>query len=165
MKFNFKALAAVAALLGSATVQAQGAYVGGVFGIMDVDAPGNSPFNAGVRAGYTWDSGWGIEVEATDSVIEGEYDYYWSDYDYSLATQAIYATYRRNQRDFYLKGRVGYLREELSVDNWQAQESDTGLSAGFGIGFNLTDKAVMELDYTLIEADVNYWSGSVVYKF
>ncbi|AWF82760.1 hypothetical protein BTJ40_19150 [Microbulbifer sp. A4B17] len=164
MSFNLKAMAVATALLCSATVQAQGAYVGGVFGVMDVDAAGDSPFNAGVRAGYTWGSGWGFEAEVTDSVIEGEYDLYWYDYNYSLTTQAVYATYR-TQGDIYLKGRIGYLHEELEVDDWGSDYSDSGASAGFGAGFKLTDKAALELDYTFIESDVDYWSGSVVYKF
>ncbi|MCO1333604.1 porin family protein [Microbulbifer sp. OS29] len=164
MRFKSKALAAAAALLCSAFVQAEGAYVGGVFGVMNVDDAGDSPLNAGVRAGYAWGSGWGIEAEFTDSVVEGEYDVYWYNLEYSLATQAVYATYR-SEGDIYLKGRLGYLHEELEVDGWGEEYTDSGISAGIGAGFKLTDKAVFELDYTLIETDVDYWSGSVVFNF
>ncbi|WP_444915483.1 porin family protein [Microbulbifer sp. TRSA007] len=162
--FNLKAMAAVTALLCSATAYGQGAYIGGVFGALDVDARGENPLNGGIRAGYTWGSGWGFEAEVTDSVIDGEFDYYWHDYNYSLATQAVYATYR-SPGNIYLKGRIGYLHEELEIDNWEKEYSDNGASAGLGAGFKLTDEATLELDYTIIESDVNYWSGSVVYKF
>ncbi|WP_444900950.1 outer membrane beta-barrel protein [Microbulbifer sp. SSSA007] len=163
MRFNFKDLAVAAALVCSATTQAEGAYVGGVFGVMNTDASGDSPLNAGIRAGYTSNSGWGIEVELTDSLVEGEYDYYWGDENYSLATQALYATYR-TQGDIYMKGRLGYLHEELDVDYF-GEYSDSGASAGIGAGFKLSEKVIFETEYTFIEADVDYWSGSLIVRF
>ncbi|MFA0811736.1 porin family protein [Microbulbifer epialgicus] len=166
MHINLKALAAAVALVCSAAAQAEGAYVGGVFGVMKTDVSGvsgDSPLNAGIRAGYTWNSGWGVEAELTDSLVEGEFDSYWGDENYSFATMALYATYR-SQGDIYFKGRLGYLREELYVDYF-GEYSDSGTSAGIGAGFKLTEKVTFEAEYTIIEADVDYWSGSLVVRF
>ncbi|WP_444920079.1 outer membrane beta-barrel protein [Microbulbifer sp. CnH-101-G] len=151
------------ALVCSAAAQAEGAYVGAVFGVMNTDADGDSSLNAGVRVGYGWNSGWGLEAEFTDSLVEGEYDYYWSEVEYSFATQAIYATYR-SEGDIYLKGRLGYLHEELDVDGF-GEYSDSGASAGIGAGFKLTESVLFEAEYTFIESDVDYWSGSLVVRF
>ncbi|GAB2887737.1 outer membrane beta-barrel protein [Microbulbifer echini] len=165
MGFGIRSLVAVVVLACSTAVQAEGAYVGAVFGVMNTDVSGDdSPLNAGIRAGYSWNSGWGLETELTNSVVEGEFNYhYWGAENYSLATQAIYATYR-SEGDIYLKGRLGYLREELEIDHF-GEYSDSGASAGIGAGFKLTERVLFETEYTFIESDVDYWSGSLVVRF
>ncbi|WP_299941424.1 outer membrane beta-barrel protein [uncultured Microbulbifer sp.] len=173
MSFNLKAVAATAALLCSAAVQAEGAYIGGVFGVMNTDVGDESPLNAGFRGGYTWNSGWGIEAEFTGSVVDGELvDFGYDPFrgrvdrgtvDYSISTQAVYATYR-TQGDIYFKGRFGYLNEEVDVKSF-GNGSDSGASVGVGAGFNLVENISFEAEYTLIEEEVDYWSGSLVVRF
>ncbi|MDP5211158.1 porin family protein [Microbulbifer sp. 2205BS26-8] len=160
MYFKLKALGAAAVLVCSAAVQAEGAYVGGTFGAMNVDAKyaDKNPLNAGIRGGYTWNSGLGIEAEFTGSASDGELD---DGSDYSISTQALYATYR-TQGDIYFKGRLGYLHEKVKAFR---EVSDDGFSAGIGAGFKLTENLSFEAEYTLVEQDVDYWSGSLVYHF
>ncbi|MDP5208622.1 porin family protein [Microbulbifer sp. 2205BS26-8] len=152
-------LAAVVALLCSAAVQAEGAYMGDEIGMMDADGSDDSPFNAGIRAGYTWNSGWGIEAELTGSMTDGDI----LDRDFSISTQAVYATYR-TQGDIYFKGRLGYLNEEVDVEYF-GDASDSGASVGVGVGFTLAENISFETEYTLIEEEVDYWSGSLVVRF
>lgn len=160
MSFNLKAVVA-AALLCSAAVQAEGAYIGGVFGVMNTDVGDECPLNASIRGGYTWSSGWGIEAEFTGSVVDGElvdfdYDLFRGrldreTVDYSISTQA----------DIYFKGRFGYLNEEVDVKSF-GNGSDSGASVGVGAGFKLAENLSFEAEYTRIEEEVNYWSGSLV---
>ncbi|GAB2509139.1 outer membrane beta-barrel protein [Microbulbifer agarilyticus] len=163
-----KQVLAALALLGCAMgAQAtEGSYFGAVAGLMATDIDGDSPFNAGARLGYNWPSGWGVEGEFTTSLSEGSYDfdaYYGSEtVNYSISTMALYGTYR-SQGDVYFKGRLGFLNESVDVEGYSA--SDSGLSVGLGAGFNISEALNFEAEYTLVEEDVNLWSGSLVFRF
>jgi len=161
MRFIVNSLAA-AALLCGASAHAEGGFIGAVGGVMNTDYVKDSPLNAGVRAGYNWASGWGVESEFTGSIADGRMQGYWEDVDYSLSTRALYATYR-SQGQTYFKSRIGYLSENIDTDDYSA--SDSGLSAGLGFGFYVSDNATVEGEYTLVEEDVGFWSGSVVVRF
>lgn len=163
----------VAGLVSTSVVQAQdtsGAFAGPVAGIMNVDIEGDNPFNAGLRGGYIWNSGWGVEGEFTGSLIEGEAEYrYWGgtySADLGISTLAAYGTYR-SPGQFYFKGKLGYLKEtvKISDDGDSFSESETGLSAGLGLGFDIMPNANVELEYTVVEEDVGFFSGSVVIRF
>lgn len=163
MRFPVKSLAA-AMLFWVGAVHAEGGYFGGVAGVMSTDIEGDSPFNGGFRIGYCGASGWGIEGEFTGSIVEGELDTYWyGEQDYSISTAALYGTYR-SHGDLYFKGRLGYLNEKVDFDGF-GSASDSGASAGLGFGFKVSENATMEAEYTLVEEDVNFWSGSVVFRF
>ncbi|GAB2509147.1 porin family protein [Microbulbifer agarilyticus] len=158
----------VAGLIGSSAVQAQDStgegFFGPVAGLMSVDVDGDNPFNAGFRGGYTWNSGWGIEAELTRSLSDGAY----YDVDYSINTFGVYGTYR-SAGQLYFKGKLGYLSETVNFDEsyWSDshKESDTGLSAGAGLGFHMARNAYVEAEYTLIEEDVDFFSASLVFRF
>ncbi|WP_078083391.1 porin family protein [Microbulbifer mangrovi] len=163
-----KKVLATALVLGcSISAQAsEGGYFGTVAGLMKTSINGDSPFNAGIRAGYTWNSGFGLEGEYTTSLVDGEarFNSGWGDFrwDYSISTFGAYATYR-SQGDLYFKGRLGVLNE--SIDFGGEKESDSGLSAGLGLGFNLSETVNLEAEYTLVEEDVDFWSGTLVFRF
>ncbi|WOX04544.1 porin family protein [Microbulbifer pacificus] len=166
-----KAFAVAALVCCSAAAQAsEGGYWGGVGGIMNVDIDGDNPFNAGVRAGYNWASGWGVEGELTGSLADGkaEYRYWGGNYgvDYSITTLAAYGTYRSSGQ-IYFKGKLGVLSEtvKFSDDGDSYSESDSGLSLGLGAGFNLSDNLNLEAEYTVVEEDVGFFSGSLVFRF
>lgn len=152
---------ALAALAWSGAASADG-YFGVTAGLMDVDVSGDSPFNAGIRGGFQSPAGWGVEGEATTSLSDGEFDTGFGSIDYSLDTVAAYGTYR-TQGDTYFKARAGVLYE--NVDAGFADGNDTGASAGLGVGFALGGNGSVELEYTFIESDVNYWSGSFIFRF
>lgn len=156
MKIYSRLLAALA-LIWSCGASAEG-YFGVVAGLMDVDLPGDSPVNGGLRGGYRWTSGWGVEGEATTSLSDGEF----ASVDYSLTTVAFYGTYR-TPGSVYFAARAGALYED--VDAGIANGSDTGLSAGLGVGFEAGEQMNLQLEYTLIETDVNFWSASMTFRF
>nr|WP_010131717.1 outer membrane beta-barrel protein [Microbulbifer agarilyticus] len=163
-----KQVLAALVLLGCAmgAQASEGSYFGTVVGLMATDIRGDSPFNAGARVGRTWSSGWGVEGEATTSLSKGSYDFdtfYGSrTVDYSITTVALYGTYR-SQGDIYFKGRLGVLNE--SVDFGGSSASEAGLSLGLGAGFNVSESMNFEAEYTLVEEDVNLWSGTLVFRF
>ena len=160
-KKNSAALAALA-LAWSCVVHAEG-YAGGSAGIMDADVAGDNPFNVGVRGGYRWPTGWGIEGEITTSLTNGKADVgFFGSVHYSVDTYAVYGTYR-TPGDVYFKARLGLLDEQ--VDAGPADGSDSGLTGGAGIGFDVGRSAEVQIEYTYIEQDLNYWSGSVIFRF
>ena len=163
-----KVLAAAVLLSCSVAAQAsEGGYFGAVAGVMNTSLDGDNPFNAGARAGYNWASGFGVEAEFTTSLVEGEVDFSnaWVDIkeDYSISTVAAYATYR-TQGSIYFKGRLGYLNESVDFGDG-VDGSDSGLSVGLGAGFVFTEAMTLEAEYTLIEEDVDMWSGTLQFRF
>ncbi len=147
----------------SCAVHAEGYDVGAVAGVVDADVAGDNPFNLGVRGGYEWSTGWGVEGELTTSVSDGKANLgFYGTYDYSVDTYAVYATYRTHG-DIYFKGRLGFLDEE--VDAGPVDHGDSGVSGGAGVGFDLGNDIDVQLEYTRIEKDLNLWSGSLVVRF
>lgn len=63
-----------------------------------------------------------------------------------------------------LKGKAGYLREDLKISGpgGSVSDNESGLSLGGGIGFMLGSSR-LELEYTIIEADVNYLSVGFIF--
>ncbi|MEX2964105.1 outer membrane beta-barrel protein [Microbulbifer sp. TYP-18] len=167
MRSNLKVLVAAVALLCSAGSQAEGVYIGGVFGLMNTDVGRTSPFNVGVRGGYTWSSGWGVEAEYTDSASDGSLDVFGvgvspTSADYSISTEALYLTYMTSG-DLYFKARLGYLNETVDIASFSA--SDSGGSVGLGGGFKFSENVSFETEYTLIEEDVDLLSGTLIFRF
>ncbi|MBB3059842.1 outer membrane beta-barrel protein [Microbulbifer rhizosphaerae] len=159
MRTFAKGLAALA-LACSSAANAEGGYFGGTAGLMTIDRSNfDDPFNLGLRAGYTFASGWGFEGEYTNSIISGEADAFSGDIDVDIQTLAFYGTYR-SHGNIYFKGRAGILHEDIDFFG-----DDTGISLGAGVGFNFGPNTNVELEYTLIEEDVNFWSGTMILSF
>lgn len=155
--------AAALALVFSAGASAQDTYWGGTIGLMDIDMRNaDSPVNLGLRGGLTLPSGWGFEAEYTNSLISGEADAFSGDADVDIQTLAGYGTYR-SYGNIYFKGRLGLLYEDVDVGGFS--EDDTGISLGGGVGFDFGPNTNVELEYTMIEEDVGFWSGTMTLNF
>lgn len=154
---------AALALVGSSAAYAEGGYWGGTVGLMDIDLPhADNPINIGLRGGYTLPSGWGFEGEYTNSLVSGDANVFSNDVDVDIQTLAGYGTYR-TFGDIYFKGRLGLLYED--VDFGPYSDDDTGISLGGGVGFNFGPNTNVELEYTMIEEDVGFWSGTMTLNF
>jgi outer membrane immunogenic protein len=169
-----KKLALFAALLTAATTsfaddsERQGIYGGLGIGIMNIDYKGaDSLTNGALQLGYHFTNNWAAELQYTNSLsgsevtVNNDYGYgYRSSFtiDVTLQTIAAYGVYR-GDGDVYFKGKMGLLQEKVSG------VIDTGLSVGAGVGFNLFDSAALELEATLIEQDITYFSASLNFGF
>lgn len=156
MSFSFKTLPALIILSAvSLTAGAEG-YFGFKGGIMSIDLAGiDDPINAGVVFGSNRGAGWGFEGELTLSMIDGEYSIFGSDFDVSIRTLAGYAAFR-SEGDTYFKGKLGVLNEDVEIGS--ISEDDTGASYGFGVGWRQGDGSMVELEYTIVEEDVDFIS-------
>jgi len=151
--------------------QAAGGYLGASVGIMDNNVSGfDDATNAGVLAGYdvyTQDIFTvSLEAELTTTVADGDVNINGLKGDWDVDTQAAYVVARLGER-FYMKVRYGVLREDVSVKvaGFSQRGSDTGGSWGAALGWMITPQWGVQVDGTLVEADLNYWNAGLKYHF
>jgi opacity protein-like surface antigen len=115
--------------------------------------PAEGEFNYRISGG-DWDYGFGPASATTE---------------FKLWTIAGYFAYRYPVGDnLFLKGKAGILYEnvdaEVTLDymgehySYYGGGTDTGLSIGAGVGMKLSEKLTGEVEFTVIESDVNYLS-------
>ena len=148
-------------------VSAQGdTYFGVKAGSMSVDVDGISDvINAGVLVGYNVNKNLAIEGEFTTSLSDGDATISGSQGKWNIDTIAVYAVHR-SAGDTYFKGKVGFLNEDISITipgYVPFSGSDSGLSFGVGVGFEVGKSSRIEFEYTLIEADVNMLSATYLF--
>ncbi len=158
-------------LLGTAAAVQAGGYLGASIGIMDNDVAGfDDATNAGVLAGfdvYTRDIfSVSLEAEATTTVSDGDVTINGLRGDWDIDTQAAYVAARLGE-SAYIKVRYGVLREDVSIKvaGVSRNDSDTGGSWGAALGWMITPQWGVQLDGTLVEADLNYWNAGLTYRF
>lgn len=145
-------------------------YIGLKAGKLMIDVPeyvdaNSTGFVVGYRIFDNASGSFAVEGEYTKSTQEnitvsnvtGKWD---------MDTLAVYFAYRSGG-DLYLKGKIGYLNEDVNVSIAGASisGSDNGLSAGIGGGWKFGKKAALELEYTIIEQDANFISVGVNFSF
>lgn len=143
-------------------------YLGLKVGSMMVDVSGFDDASAvGFVAGYKFFDNAGGSV-----AIEGEYndsssaDIKGFPAKWDIRTVAVYLAYR-SAGDLYFKGKAGYLDEKVTASGFGTtiSGSDSGLSVGVGGGWKMGKQAALELEFTIIEEDVNYLSLGVIFSF
>ena len=153
---------------GSALAAGSPFYLGLKVGSMMVDV---SEFEDADSVGLV--AGYKIYDNASGSVaIEGEYtnsssaDINGIPGKWDIDTLAVYLAYR-SSGDLYFKGKIGYLDEDISASAFgtSISGSDSGLSVGVGGGWKIGTKSALELEYTMIEEDVNFLSLGVNFSF
>ena len=75
--------------------------------------------------------------------------------DAEYESYAIYAAYRTPSQ-YYAKLRAGYLEGTLKTDTRKWEED--GFSGGVAFGIELGDAFTIEAGYTVIQADLKYFS-------
>ncbi len=170
MKTGKTGAALVLSLVATA-VQAEGWYLGASAGLMNNDVSGfDDATNVGALVGYdlyTRDIfAVSLEGELTTTVSDGDISIYGMRGDWNIDTQAAYVAARLGER-FYIKVRYGVIREDVSVKAGGISQSgsDTGGSWGAALGWMFTPQWGAQLDGTLVDSDVYYWSLGVKYQF
>lgn len=165
---HFRIVLVVLALLFAVNAQAAEPkpYMGAKIGQMMPDGGGfDDATNIGVVLGMTLNQvqagSISLEGELTFSVADGDIDLFGASGDWDIMTLAGYGVFRSNG-PLYFKGKAGLLYEDVSVDApgllGGYSDDDIGLSIGVGGGYKLSDKASLELEYTIIESDVDFLS-------
>ena len=150
-------------------------YLGAKTGMFMIGVEGvDNIIPIGVMGGFEFMPNMSIEGEFNYRISGGDWDYVYpgvtSTFEWKLWTLAGYFVYRYPLNEtLYLKGKAGILYEnvtaEVSVDipgfgtySYDASGTDTGLSLGGGLGMNFNEQFGGEVEFTLIEADINYFS-------
>ncbi|HHH44739.1 MAG TPA: porin family protein [Gammaproteobacteria bacterium] len=150
---------------------ASGVYLGPSVGIMDADANGfDDATNAGVLLGYEFFSKQqfylSVEGELTTTVSDGDVKIAGQKGDWDIDTRAAFLAARVGDT-FYIKVRYGAAWSDVSVKvaGFSASDSDSSVSWGGALGWNITPEWALQADGTRIDSDVNYWSLGVLYRF
>ena len=179
---TFKILAAAAAIaLPLQFAQAEDATVNAQLVIPSVDGMSGG---MGIALGYEMpmpdvNPNFSVEGEFTTTISSPDDSY--SDafgtltLEASYYTLAAYAKYNHpvnEQLDVF--GRVGLLYESVeakvsgtgfySAAAGSASETDTGLSFGFGMNYEINQQMDFTAGYTIIESDINHLSAGIKYK-
>ena len=157
------------AIFGSGTVMAddkQGMFLGIGGGLMATSDADDNPLNLSLNLGYNFSESFAIEGQYTTSVVDGEVKTFFGNVEFDIETVAIYGVYRTPGPN-YFKIKVGVINEEVSASAFSVSESgsDSGASVGIGGGFEISESSVIELEYTLIEEDVGFFSVGFVHNF
>lgn len=145
------------------TEKETGFYLGLTAGSDMIDVEGiEDASGAGMMAGWRFNKNFAVEFAGhasdADTMLAG--------CTLEIDTVALYLT-ARSSGQVYGKGRVGALSETITPRDTCAtlpEETESGLSAGLGGGVRF-GKAAIEVEYTLVEADVNRLSASILYNF
>jgi hypothetical protein len=164
-------VAALVLSLAAGAVQAEGWYLGASAGLMDNHISGfDDATNVGALLGYDVFTqailAVSLEGELTTTAANGDVSLNGARGDWDIDTQAAYVAVRLGDR-FFMKVRYGVLREDASVtvDGASQSGSDTGGSWGGALGWMLTPRWGVQLDGTMVDADVYYWNAGVKYHF
>jgi opacity protein-like surface antigen len=126
-----------------------------------------------------WDSIVSLNPGVTLTDAQSWYPYVEADiglgFDATIETTAIYGVYR-SVGDLYLKAKAGYLREKSTLTiransysltdvSEKATESESGFSGGLGVGYKFTKNLFSELEYTMLNDDLDFYSLSINYQF
>lgn len=145
-------------------------YLGVKIGSMDADFSGfDRAVNLGVNAGYEL-----LRDTRGALAIEGEYTTTASDGDISgggewdADTLAIYAAYR-TAGDLYVKGKAGYLNQDIKGTGAGAARitsgDDSGFSYGIGAGWRMDRKSSFEIEYTATSDELTFISLGYITRF
>lgn len=147
-------------------------YVGVKGGLMmsDLDEMDDA-VNGGLVLGYAFVDdehvgSFAVEAEYTNTISKGDVSILGADGEWEVETLALYGVYR-SPGTIYVKGKIGVLNEDVSIDvgGIEAAESDTGGSLGIGGGIRIGDRTSLEIEYTIIEEDVDFLSAGLNIHF
>lgn len=129
-------------------------------GFMSVDLNSADPlYSLGVMYGYGYTPEITFEGEINIGVAGGESDLG----DYKIWTVAGYGVYRYPITDVdYIKAKLGLLHENIEVAGFSAD--DQAIAGGFGYGFKY-NTTIFELEATIIDADIIFYSLGINYPF
>lgn len=138
---------------------------GGAMKVSD-DIAFDDASNAGILlGGDIGDSGLAVEGEITSTVSAGSHRSI-SGAELEIFTLAGYGVFR-SSGPVYFKGKAGLLFEYLSVTGFAfpLEGEAAGVSLGVGGGVRLGNRAQLELEYTVIEKDIDFLSLGVNFSF
>lgn len=152
--------------LQASTASANGFYLGAKTGNLNINVSEFEDDTAqGLVAGYEFASGVAVQAETLSG--SADIDTFYGSYDGDFESTALYAVFRSMGETVYGFAKLGVLREEVKVDMfyYDVSETDTGASVGLGGGLRLGQHLLLEAEYTVIEQDVDFFGINAAIQF
>jgi hypothetical protein len=138
-------------------------------GFMDIQINNPTPlWSAGLLYGFGLTNRLTLEAEANFGFNGGDYEKHDSSGaliekgQYKVSTFAAYGVYRHPLwQSGYIKSKLGLLYETVTRDLQQArtrEDTDFGLAGGLGFGFVMMGDLTLELEATVIDKDIIFYS-------
>ena len=139
---------------------ADGFYLGLKAGQVKVNgAPVDTKSGFGGQMGYQFTSSFALQADLL--LGKGEV----LDLNVALDTFSIYGVYRSTGR-YYLLAYLGAAAKQVEVENFDnLGKRNTRWSGGFGFGFHPYPEQRLELEYTRLDADLDYLGINFNYSF
>ena len=138
-------------------------------GIMTIDLDSaDSLYSIGALYGYGLSPELTVEGEINLGLTGGDYSTSVDNGDYRVWTVAGYGVYRYPvTKTGYLKGKLGLLYESIDRSGQFSDSSSTGfgLAGGIGGGYILQNGSIFELEATVIDQDIIFFSLGINYPF
>ena len=151
-------------LSGTALAEDSPWYVGVHAGQVSVDQSDFDSTNGiGFMLGYKVNNLVSIEGALTSTGEDGDWTVQGVQGSWDMYTAAFYAAFR-SSGNLYFKGKLGYLYENVNASIsglFSDSASDSGFSYGVGAGWKIGDGLGLELEYTIIEEDIDFISLGV----
>ena len=170
MNFYKQALILTMSLISTASFaedKSRDFYLGLKAGSFLIDVSGvDNTSTFGVQVGVDFRNNWSIEAEynSGSSDLSGGVDL-------DFSSMAMYGTYRSEGPGYFL-GKIGIVKVDFEVskgnstfDADDADSDDSGLSYGFGGGYNFNKQFGVEAEYTLVDADVSLIAVTARFMF
>jgi len=117
----------------------------------------------GILLGFEFKNGLAIEYEHNKADIDWDFMDEINTGSLNFKTHAIYGVYRKYYSNgTFFKAKSGWLSEKISSSYMSAD--DDGLSYGLGVG-SRGDSFSFEMEYTVIEKDIDFFSIGVNVHF
>ena len=158
-------------------------YAGVKVGQYNPDKVDEDAVSYGIYGGYKFTPEFGIEAEYLTTGDADAFSDEFGSSEYSADVYGLYATYDYAfpNTALYAKGRLGIAKNEIDVDDFNTGDvedesfsySDTGVSGGLGLGYNITPMATVEVMYNVYptidtdgdDLDVNGFTLGAHFKF
>jgi len=114
----------------------------------------------GFMAGYDFGERFSLQLE----YMTGDTDA--GNVDFDIDTFGGYGVFR-SAGNAYIMGKIGLVKEDLTASNGltSISEDDSGTSLGIGAGFRAGEHLAAELEYTLIEEDMDFLGATFYARF
>ncbi len=150
-----KMLLSATAAMTLATAAVASDYYAGVGYVMPSVTGYSGGSSLAINGGKKFDNNWRVELELTNPLSKPAA----GSVEVEVKTTAVYGVYNHKiNEQFAVNGKIGYLSESVTLSNGvlSASATDSGLSYGVQGEYAVSKTIGAYVDYTIVEADINF---------